>query len=371
MLLRVLATIAGLAVIAAATDANIKNAGGYGSSDTFLIIAVAVLLSIGTAYATIELRDGSKFRKIGAASLVVCLLAGEAYWLLLNVDRELQRQNEREEPFARQKETWDEAQQRVTEAKEAKKKADDAALSQAALQGCKTNCAQLLTTAKREAAQELTNAENALARLPHPKSATALADNIGMSRWAWHLLMGALRGLAVVGGSIAVALAIHPRRQHERPGASRTIELEPVKALPASKRGGKQASRPRRRPVLESAPLAIAAPAKHAREHVSHFVHTVLRPDPDATTSLRELLAVYPAWCSEQGVDVLEPEKLTHQLRSIIDAIGLHYEPPADGDVVIRGARLDPRWLSQRGQVGRELLLSAGLAAGDLVPARS
>jgi hypothetical protein len=97
MLLRVLATIAGLAVIAAATDANIRNAGGYGSSDTFLIVTVAVLLSIGMAYATIELRDGlregPKLRMAGAASLVVCLLAGEAYWLLLNVDRELQRRS--------------------------------------------------------------------------------------------------------------------------------------------------------------------------------------------------------------------------------------------------------------------------------------
>jgi hypothetical protein len=161
----------------------------------------------------------------------------------------------------------------------------------------------------------------------------------------------------VVGGSIAVALAIHPRRQHARPTAGPAIELAPAEAPPASKRGGKQASRPspacrtpRRRPTLvESAPLAIAAPATYAREHVSHFVHTVLRPDPDATTSLRELLAAYPAWCSEHGVDELDPEVLTHQLRSIIDALGLHYEPPTSGDVVIRGARLarlDARWLS-------------------------
>jgi hypothetical protein len=360
MLLRVLVTIAGLAVVGAATHANIMHAGGYASGEASLIITVAALLGIGMAYATTELRDGSMLKRCGAVVLVGCLLAGEAYWLLLNTDRELQRQNEMEEPFARQKVAWDKAQQRVVEAKEAKKKADDAALNQAALQGCKTNCAQLLTTAKREAAQELTNAENALALLPQPKSATALADNVGMRRWAWHLMMGALRGLAVVGGSIAVALAVHPRRQHARPAASPTIDLEPAKALPANNRSGKQASRPstasrtpRRRPALESAPLSIAAPATHAREHVSHFLHTVLRPDPNAITLLRELLAAYPAWCSEQRVDELEPEELTHQLRSIIDGIGLHDEPPADGDVVIRGARLDARWLSERAQAGK------------------
>jgi len=100
--------------------------------------------------------------------------------------------------------------------------------------------------------------------------------------------------------------------------------------------------------VLESAPLAITARTTYAREHVSHFLHTVLRPDPDATTRLRELLAAYPEWCRQQGVDQLEAVVLTHQLRTIIYALGLHYEPLADRDVLIRGARLDARWLSER-----------------------
>ena len=38
-------------------------------------------------YAAIVWRDHSK---LGAAVLVLCLLAGETYWLLLNTERELQ-----------------------------------------------------------------------------------------------------------------------------------------------------------------------------------------------------------------------------------------------------------------------------------------
>jgi hypothetical protein len=147
-------------------------------------------------------RDHSK---IGAAFLVLCLLAGETYWLLLNTERELQSRAEFDAPLDAQREARRKAEQRITDAKEAKRKADSAALDQAALPGCKKNCADLLTNAVNNAKTELDNAVAALALLPRPASSTALADNIDMARWAWNLIMGALRGLAVFGGSIAFA----------------------------------------------------------------------------------------------------------------------------------------------------------------------
>jgi len=41
---------------------------------------------------------------------------------------------------------------------------------------------------------ELMNAQAALASLPRPASSAALANSIGISRWAWDLIMGSLRG---------------------------------------------------------------------------------------------------------------------------------------------------------------------------------
>src|SRR5262249_25744619 len=47
MILRTLAALAGLGVVAAATHANIMHAGGYGSTEAYLIITVAAFLAVG------------------------------------------------------------------------------------------------------------------------------------------------------------------------------------------------------------------------------------------------------------------------------------------------------------------------------------
>ena len=101
--------------------------------------------------------------------------------------------------------------------------------------------------------------------------------------------------------------------------------------------------RPRRvlgssRRALGSSPLAITARPLNEREHVAHFLHTRLRPDPVGSTSLRQLHADYPTWCREQAVDPLGEVALGKQLRSIVNAIGLKCET-VDGDVLIHGAR--------------------------------
>jgi hypothetical protein len=93
---RALVAVAGFAVVAAATHVNVIHRGGYGAIDSWLVIAVSVLLAVGMGYAATEWRHGSK---LGAALLFVCLLAGEAYWLLLNTERELQAREDVERPL--------------------------------------------------------------------------------------------------------------------------------------------------------------------------------------------------------------------------------------------------------------------------------
>jgi hypothetical protein len=233
------------------------------------------------------------------------------------------------------------AKKRVEEAEKVKTRADDAALAQAALPGCRVNCAALLTNAKQAAEAELRDARTALATLPPDKSSASLAVNLGVSHWAWDLFMASLRGLAIIGGSIAVGLALHPRRRIEArvervatddpPRQSEVLETFKT-ARP------KRPASPRR--ALGSSPLAITARPVNEREHVSKFLLIALRPDPAATVSLRQLHQSYPAWCREQSVDPLAPAVLGQHLRSIVDAIGLKCER-TDGDMLIRGAALN------------------------------
>ena len=152
MIWRALVAVAGLAVVVAATHVNVMHRGGYSAIDSWLVIAVAALLAVGMGYAATEWRHGSK---AGAVLLTLCLLAGEAYWLLLNTERELQAREDAERPFHELREKRAKAQKRIDEAKEEKKTADDAALTQAALPGCRANCAKLLTDAK-EAGEDRT-----------------------------------------------------------------------------------------------------------------------------------------------------------------------------------------------------------------------
>jgi hypothetical protein len=327
MILRILAAILGLAVVGAATHLNVMHAGGYQSGEAFLIITVAGMLGVGMGYAATVWRDRSK---IGATALVLCLLAGETYWLLQNTERELQSRADIEAPLAAQREARRKAEQRIADAKEAKHKADSAALEQAALPACRKNCADLLTAAVNTATTELANAQAALALLPRAASSAVLADNIGMPRWAWDLIMGGLRGLAVFGGSIAFALAAHPHRHAAKAAKVETLIVEPARA----------AKPPRPRKTPHSSPLAIIARPINEREHVSHFLRIAVRPDPNAETSLRQLNDRYPGWCREQSVDPLPPAQLGQQLRSIIDAIGLECVPTGR-DVIIRGAALN------------------------------
>jgi hypothetical protein len=314
---RVLGGIAGVGVVGAATHLNVAHAGGYASSDAPLIIAAAVLLAVGTGLTITAWREGARF---GALALGLCVFAGEGYWLATNAERELAAREAVALPIAEAAAKHASAQKRLTDAQAAKKKADDAAISEAAKRDCRANCAALLQDAKRDAESELTAARNALDKLPTLRSATPLADRLNLAAWAWDLIVAGLRSLLVIGGSLAIALALHPKR------AARPSEAE------------KPAAREPSEPVREPAPLLITAPVE-PREHVSRFLRAAIRPDPAGAASLRELHGRYLEWCRSGAVVPLPAADLGRHLRSVVDAIGLEGERQG-GDIVVRGAVL-------------------------------
>lgn len=356
MLWRIAAVLAGLAVVGAATHANVLHAGGYGTSDAYLIMTVAALLAIGMGYAVIAWKDG---HKAGAIMLGFCLVAGEVYWLATNAEREIATREADAAPLRGEMAKRAKAEQRVNDAKTAlatvgataqsridaaltaKTAADTAAVSEAAKPGCRTNCAKLLMDAKDRAERELRDARAALASatakaeqeakdalslldaLPAAPSAAPLPERLGFASWAWDLIMAGLRSLAVVGGSIAVALALHPRA---------SVKTEQQAAAPAQVATVTEISRPK------SKALRIAPPVAE-QEHVAAFLRAVLRPDPEGSASLRRLYGQYPAWCEARNLTPLPAAELGSHLRTIVDAIGLEVQPEGR-DMVVRGAAI-------------------------------
>jgi hypothetical protein len=168
-----------------------------------------------------------------------------------------------------------------------------------------------------------------LEALPPTNTIGAIATSIGMEVWAWDLMIAVLRALAVIGGSIGVALGLHPRRAY-------AVTVMQSSAAPSQRRGQLN-----KRPRIKTAMWAIAPPtsAMDGREHASQFLLTALQPDPAGVTSLRQLYSMYPRWCREQGTDPMPPAELGQHLLTIFDTIGLTLEV-ADRDAIIRGAAL-------------------------------
>ncbi|HRN87904.1 MAG TPA: hypothetical protein PK271_04820 [Hyphomicrobium sp.] len=304
LVLRILVLIAGAAVVAAATHANVAHAGGYGSQDAPLIIAIATLLALGMGYVGVTFNEGRRFAAVLLGTFIMC---GEAYWVLLNAEREIAARDAIAAPVAEAVAARAEVERRVEVAEQAKRKADAAAISEAAKRDCATNCARLLLAAQETANDELANARAALTALPVVRSVSPLSDRLGVTSWAWDLIMAGLRSLAVLGGALAIGLSLNPRRDNR----------EERIAMPES---------------FEVVPSPF-----NRREHVSQFLHTALRPDPGGRASLRALHGVYRDWCG--GAQRLSPGEFGKELRAIIDALGLKCDV-AGNDVVVHGAAI-------------------------------
>ena len=314
--LRLCAFLAGGAVVAAATHANVAHAGGYQSADAPLLITLALLLSIGMGFCGYVWRNGQRF---GAVILGLCIISGEAYWVLTNTEREIAAREEPDAPAMRAYEARAEAEQQVEEAVAALKSANDAVTTEASKKDCLKNCAAMLTAAAAAARNELAAARNVLSNTPRPLSPAPLPARLGIAPWLWDLVMAGLRSVAVVGGSLAIGMSGHAARTSQ-PRAESMSASAPV--------------RPKRKAPKPTPLRAIPPPS--SRDHVASFLRSAIRPDPEGQISLRALHRRYSEWCEGEGLSATE---LGRELRAIIDALGLECEE-AGRDVMVYGAAI-------------------------------
>ena len=220
---------AGASVVAAATHANVDHAGGYGSPDAPLIIALAVLLSIGMAFA------GLAGHRLSAVLLGICILSGEAYWVLTNAEREVARRELQEAPTREARDARMKAEQRVADALVGVAAAAAAVTSEAAKKDCLKNCAALLTASQTTAQNELAAARNALTDTPPAASISPLPDRLGIASWLWDLVMA---GLEIARGGRRFAGYRHVLARGSTPaGGCCTTQLNSLAKLPECEDG--------------------------------------------------------------------------------------------------------------------------------------
>lgn len=340
-MIRFIAAIAGLAVIAAALHATVAAAGGWKSPDAPMIAAVSALIAVGMAFATTLWRAHNK---LGAVLLGLCVLSGEIYWLVLNADRELVARDLAAAPSIASRDQLKTALVRVAAAEAAKLSADTEITKQAALPGCKAGCVTLLTQAQTDAAKEVTAARAAAAAIKVIPTNTALATKLGVAPWHYDLVLATLRSLVVLGGSIAVSLSLHSAVA-TNPLITQTARSEtpqPPAHHPAAAARSRRIPSPipKRLPAPSAKPAnpPPAADAATIRAQASKFAIEALRADPASTLSTPELVSAYLAWCNRTGQPVLPAKDVARELARLFAAAGRAIQNGRLPGVAIRSA---------------------------------
>jgi hypothetical protein len=275
-----------VAVLAAATHANVQHAGGYQSDGAPLALALTALLAVGIAYAAMSWQDGSRAL---ASLLALCIVAGEAYWLLTNAERELATRDAIEAPLRAAQQGRLDAIKRLRDAEDAKRAADAAAVNEAAKPGCAKNCAALLKDAKDRAERELSDARAVLGALPPERSTSPLAERLGIASWAWDLILAVLRSIGVMGGSVGLALVVHRPKQ-----------VSPADDPP---------------PVLSN--VAVLPPP------LSRYLLETIRKDKGGRLRVAELVDGYREACSAIGAEPPERRKVAAEMARIFKNVGI------------------------------------------------
>lgn len=231
MIIRTLASICGLLILAAVAHATIVATGGYWTPQSYVTIAVAA--GVGMA-GILSGMAWSADRRSLAVWLVVVIAAGEAFGFISTTERLIVSREAAQAPLRVAEQDRAKAIERVTNAQivldqlpatsprleaalATKSLADQAVIGKSAERGCRENCrarlqAQVdsaaaeieqaraeLGKSRTTAKSELTASRTALAALTAPPSPTPLAERLGVAAWLLDLVHSGLGSLAANG----------------------------------------------------------------------------------------------------------------------------------------------------------------------------
>lgn len=355
-MIRCSAFLAGGLVIAAVAHANVMAAGGFASPGAPLQVALALGLAVGAVAVG---RAWATRRWALSALLALALVAGEGFVLIGTAERTIGARDASAAPLVAAAETRTRAEARVRAAEAAlaaapptsprlaaaiaaKAVAEARALEDAAKKTCAANCRALLEGTKAEAGREvdaaraefdtlrakaeaeLAQARTAMAALPAPRSASPLADRLGVPAWLLDVLAAALASLAANGlGAGLLAFAAHggPSGRIQRIGAAAPNE-RPATAMD----------------IVTDIPRAQTGP-EESGAHVARFAVEMLRSEPKGALPVKQIPALYREWATRSGVGLVAPDALASELKALISRAGLVIAA-VDGEPTILGVAL-------------------------------
>jgi hypothetical protein len=366
--LKAIAIVTGAIILAAVTHVNIDAGVGYGSPQSYLMLAVTAGIGVS---AFVFGRAWNSNRRWLAAGLVLAWVAGELFNLTATAERIVADREASQAPVRDRQHARAAAAKRVADAKAAygkakagtsgrlekaeaaKKAADEAVIAKASEKGCVANCTKLLqkavddaaaevaaaraelTEAANKAEGELRAAEAALAAIKLPPSATPLADRLGLAPWIIDLFHSALGSVAANGlAFLLIAFGAH------RPAP--VIEIVEPPAEPA------QSPREPRRAAPRKATVKRLRSA--AKDHATRF--GLARLDAgDGATELSRIRRAYMEWADAEVGGPLPDTEIAPALAQMFAKAGVGIATNEDGKPVVIGVAIkEPE---QRPEVGR------------------
>lgn len=197
-LLRLIAIATGAAILAASTS-TVLAAAKLTGPEALLVAALAAGVAVG---AIVVPRA-----PLGLAlALVAALLAGEAFNLLGTAERVIASRDAQAAAVADANDARRVARERLSRAEAALVDQNNRAAMTAAQPGCARECRTLLESQAAKLEAEIKDARAALAGAPPAKSATPLADRLGLAPWLLDLIVAGLLSLGA-NGLAAVLIA--------------------------------------------------------------------------------------------------------------------------------------------------------------------
>ena len=374
MILRAVAVMAGLILLAAMAHVSVVSNGGYGTTQAVMTVSSAAGVAIG---ALVIGRTSSDRRYALAFGIAACLACGEAFGLLGAAERLVAQREATQAPAREASALRAAAAERVrlaelalasvptssvrlTTALAAKSVADDAATTKAAEKHCSANCRQLLeqqvTAAvvevtkardeiekqRRAAEAQLADARVALGLIPSLPSGTPLADRLGMAPWVLDLLVAGLGSLSANGlGCLLLAFAAHgpafaptPTNATRRPQNS-----EAIIDVFDSTRGASRIPAPMSHTIEASDRLPLI-------EHVDRFAVTAISKKSRGRASLADVHAAYLAWCRAEGLSPANPGDFAEAIGKLVKAAGITVRLNDKREPLLLGVRLKPELLA-------------------------
>ncbi len=328
-MMRALAIVAGLVLLASATWAVIVDASLSGPH-----AALVAAMAFGTGIGALVLARSSW--RVGAV-ILIAVLTGETYGMLATAERIIQHRETQAAAEARASPATARARDDLAAARAAIVRHDDAARQRISEKSCATECRRLLDQTRLALVADRDAAAAAL--VIAPGRSTPLADRLGVAPWIIDLIAAGLLAVGANGlACVLIAWGAHApqRRPHD-------THNDPVPGPDGAQRrddrhhgGGADCDQPAAAEPGRVIALRRRANGRDARR----FALERLRPDAAGAVPLKAVAEAYWAWCDGQSLDRPDMAATVAQIMGLFGSINVDTELTPQRDVIARGIAL-------------------------------